>query len=186
MYVANLTHQVVDFQYRLPEYKSPRAQQIPIGGQIRISGDLSPQQIDLIIRFHTKYGMVKFSEVSDFKGWYIPTCYRIDDPISAELIAEGVVQNRELHMNMGRILRRDSAITVNAQIEENLKGEKISNFQFDIEEKSTKDRDPVMEPETFMVTRDKKRGAPQGPENRSPISMVTDFIRARPKKAPSF
>jgi hypothetical protein len=170
----------------LPEFKSYRSQQIPIGGQIQISGDLSTAQVDLIIRFHTKYGMVKYSEVSDFKGWHIPYCYRIDEPISAEIIGTGVFQNRELHQNMGRTLRRDAAIAVNAQIEENLEGEKISNFQMDIEEKVTKDRDPVLEPETFMVTRDKKRGAPQERETRSPISMVTDFMRARPKKAPSF
>jgi len=65
-------------------------------------------------------------------------------------------------------------------------GKKISNFQFDIEETRSKDRDPVIESETHQITRDKKRGAPQHREEKSPISMVTDFLRARPKKVPNF
>ena len=186
MYIANLTHQNIDFQYRLPEFKSPRAQQIPIGNQIQLSGELTTAQIDLIIQFHMKYGMVKFSEVSDFKGYFIPYCYRIDDPISAEVITEGVVQNRVFNSDLGRTQRIEAALAVNAQIEDRLDGQKISNFQFDIEEARSKDRDPVIESETHQITRDKKRGAPQHREEKSPISMVTDFLRARPKKVPSF
>jgi hypothetical protein len=188
LYIGNGTHQNLDFQYRLPEYRSYRTQPIAVGGQTRISGDLTPAQIDIIIQFHTKYGMIKFSEISNFRGFFIPYIYRIDEAISKETLEELIVQNRVFNANESRRLRAEAALAVSAQIEDNLNGEKISNFQMEIEEKPSKERDATMEPETFQVTRDRKRGAPQEPgSGRSPISVVADFIRNKPKqKAPMF
>lgn len=187
LYIANGTHQNIDFMYRLPEYKSYRTQTIEVGKQIKISGELTPAQIDLIIQFHMKYGMIKFSEINDFKGFHIPYVYRVDEPIAQDTIEGLIIQNREYSKAEAKRLRAEAAITVNTQIEDALES-KISNFQFEIEEKPDKNRDVSTEAETISITRDRKRGAPQEPGGaRSPISVVADFIRNKPKlKTPVF
>lgn len=182
LYIANGTHQNIDFQYRLPEYKTYRQQNIPIGGQIRISGELNEKQIEIIIQFHIKYGMVKYSEIGDFKNYYVPYVYSIDNPIPAETIAELVVQNREFNKRLGERLRAEAAIAVNSLIEENA-GDKLTAFEMEITEKQSKDRDPTIA-EKITVTRDKERGAPQE-GNKSTLSAITDFIRSKPKKQTS-
>jgi hypothetical protein len=174
MYVANGTHKNVDFQYRLPEYKNYRQQMIPIGGQQQLSGELNEKQIDIIIQFHRKYGIVKYSEISDFKGYFIPYVYSIDTSVPAEAIAELIIQNREYNKVLGERIRAEAAIAVNAMIEENA-SDQLASFEVEITEKQSKDRDPTIS-EKITITRDEKRGAPQGP-SKGPLGVVADFIR---------
>lgn len=155
---------------------------IPIGGQIRISGELNEKQIDIIISFHLKYGMVKFSEINEYKGFFIPYVYSVDNPISAEVIAELIIQNREYNKKLGEKLRAEAAIAVNSMIEENA-GDKLTAFEIEIKEKQTKDRDPEID-EKIVITRDKERGAPQ--EEKSTLASLSDFIRSKPKKTTAF
>jgi hypothetical protein len=179
MFIANGLHQNIDFQYRLPQYKSYRTQMIPIGGQIRISGELSQEDIDKIILGHAIYGMVGAKEISKFKGFHIPYVYSIDEPISETIILELVLHNREYNEQLGVKLRKDAAVAVNTLIEENM-SDKLTNLEMTIEEVPSKDRDPVIF-EGIRVTRDRERGAPQGPE----ISPF-DLASARKAKRPSF
>jgi hypothetical protein len=176
LFIANGTHQSIDFQYRLPEYKTYRMQTIPIGGQIRISGELNEKQVDIIAQFHAKYGMIKSSEMADFRGYFIPYIYSVDIPITAETIAELVTQNREVNKALGEKLRAEAAVAVNAQIEDNA-GENLTSFEFEITEKPSKDRDPTIA-EKIVITREKERGAPQDP-NRGSLGIVTDFLRPK-------
>ena len=67
MFIANGLHQNLDFQYRLPEVKGYRQQSIPIGSQVKISGDLSQKDIDLIVEHHSIYGMVAARDLDKFK-----------------------------------------------------------------------------------------------------------------------
>jgi hypothetical protein len=180
MYVANGTHQNVDFQYRLPEFKNYRRQMIPIGGQIRISGDLSIEQIDIIAKFHMKYGMIRVTEIDQFKGYYIPYMFSVDKPIPAEKIIELVVNNREVNKKTGERLRAEAAIAVNAQIEENA-GEKLTALEMEITEVQRKDRDQEIA-EKITITRSKERGAPQE-DGRSPLGVVTDLFRTGQKRS---
>jgi hypothetical protein len=163
----------------LPEYKTFRQQNIPVGEQIRISGELNEKQIDIIIEYHLKYGMLKYSELSSFKGFFIPYVYSVDNPVSAEIIAEGIIQNRQFNKALGERLRAEAAIAVNAQIEENSEGGQLKEFEMEIKEMPSKDRDPTVE-ETIRVTRDKERGAPQEP-GKGAMGVIADFIRPRPK-----
>jgi hypothetical protein len=183
MFVANGTHQSIDFQYRLPEYKTYRQQMIPIGGQIRISGELNEKQIDIIAQFHQKYGMIRSNELDQFRGFFVPYVYSIDTPVSAEIIAELVIHNREVQKVKGEKLRAEAAVAVNAMIEENAQ-EKLTSFEMEITEKPAKDRDPTIA-EKITITRSKERGAPQDPTAKSPLGIITDFIRPKPiiKKA---
>lgn len=174
LFIANGSHHNIDFQYRLPEYKTYRQQTIPIGGQIRISGDLNEKQIDIIIQFHIKYGMIKYTEISDFKGFFIPYVYAIDTPVPAESIAELVVQNREYNRVKGERLRAEAAIAVNAQIEDNA-GEKLTAFEVEIIEKPAKDQEATIS-EKITITRSKERGAPQDP-GKTTLGTIADFVR---------
>lgn len=168
MYVANGTHQYYDFQYRVPEYKSYRQQIIPMGGQIVLSGELSPKDIEMIIEHHTIYGMVSAKEFTNYRGHFIPYIYSIDEPISAETIAILITQNREYNTNMGIRLRREAAVTVNNMIEENTT-DILKNLEVTIIEEQSKDRDATFA-EGIRVTRDRELGAPQDP-NKNPIDF---------------
>jgi hypothetical protein len=177
MFIANGLHQAVDFQYRLPEYKTYRQQMIPMGGQIRISGELNEKQIDIIAQFHAKYGMIRSNELDQFKGFLIPYIYSIDTPVSAETIAELIVHNREVQKVKGEKLRAEAAVAVNAMIEDNA-GEKLTSFEMEITEKPAKDQDPTIA-ERITITRSKERGAPQDPSGKSSLGTIADFIRPK-------
>jgi hypothetical protein len=166
MFIANGTHQNIDFQYRLPKTKNYRAQMIPIGQQIRISGELSREDVDAIIFGHQIYGMIAANEISRFKGFHIPYVYSLDGPVSAEIIAELIIQNREYNDRLGRQLREEAAVTVSDQIEKNTT-DTLKSLEMTIEELPSKDRD-VSFSEGIRVTRDRERGAPQGPDGINP------------------
>jgi hypothetical protein len=177
MFIANGTHQNIDFQYRLPQYKSYRTQLIPIGGQIKLSGELTTDDIDRIILHHAIYGMVAAKELSNYKGYHIPYVYSVDEPVSAELIAELIVQNREFNDHLGKVLRQDAAVAVNATIESNLppqSTERLTNLEMTIEELPSKDRDPVIN-EGIRITRDREKGAPQSPLDLATIRKARGF-----------
>jgi hypothetical protein len=172
MFVANGTHQNIDFQYRLPEHKSYRQQSIPIGGQIQISGDLSAKDIDAIAEHHAIYGMIPASEIAGAKDFLVPCVYSIGDPVPQEVISALIVQNREFNMLMGVKQRREAAITVNQQVEDYMPGH-IKNLEMTVEELPSKDRDPTIN-EGVRVTRDRDKGAPQEPpaQNNLDFSLV--------------
>jgi hypothetical protein len=165
----------------LPEYKTYRMQNIPIGGQIRLSGELDEKQIDTIVQFHVKYGMIRVTELDQFRGYFVPYMFSIDVPIPAEKIVELIVHNREVTKVLGEKLRAEAAVAVNAQIEENA-GEKLTAFEMEITEKQSKDRDPEIA-EKITITRAKERGAPQDPSSKGPAGVVTDLFRTQMKKA---
>jgi hypothetical protein len=161
MFVANGSHQIIDFQYRLPEVKNYRQQTIPIGGQIRIAGELSQKDIDLIVEHHTIYGMVHFREISDHKDIFIPYIYSVENYMSSDTIAELIVQNREFNDEQGKKQRQAAALTVNNMIEETI-SDTLKNFEMTVVEQDSKDRNATVS-EGIRVTRDREKGAPQGP-----------------------
>jgi hypothetical protein len=176
MYIANGTHQNIDFQYRLPEYKSYRQQNIPIGGQIRISGELSSKDIEAIAEHHAIYGMVHAKEISNFKGFLIPYVYSIDEPVSVEIMTELIVQNREFNRLLGIKQRQEAAVTVSHQVEDALPGH-LKSLEMSVEEFPSKDRDPTIN-EGVRVTRDREKGAPQEPD-KNPFDFQTALNKKR-------
>ena len=162
MFIANGLHQNFDFQYRLPNTKTYRTQLIPIGGQIRISGELTEADIDAIVKVHTIYGMIRADEIAQFKGFHIPYVYSINTPVSAEVIGELIVHNREYNEALGKKLRQEAAVALSNSIEDGTT-DHLTNLELTIEEVSSKDRDATFA-EGIRVTRDRERGAPQGPE----------------------
>jgi hypothetical protein len=163
MFIANGSHQNIDFQYRLPEYKNYRQQNIPIGGQIKISGDLSPKDVEAIITTHEIYGMVDVNKISDFRGWYIPYAYSLGDPIKAGTIAELVAHNREVNTELGIKYRQEAAVALDGLIKENTTNNKVNQIELSVEEIS-KNKDAEVN-QKIRVTTDRERGASQDPKN---------------------
>ena len=179
MYVANGTHQNIDFQYRLPGTKNYRSQLIPIGGQIQISGDLSKEQIDIIVNHHAIYGMIHASELGAFKGFHIPYVFAVDVPVTAEIMAELIIQNRQFNKQLGERLRQEAAVAVSNTIEDNTT-DNLKSLEMTIEELPSKERDASFS-EGIRVTRERDRGAPQDPGKG-----LLDFSLARKIIKPSF
>lgn len=181
MFIANGTHQNIDFQYRLPEHKSYRQQSIPIGGQIQISGDLSSKDIDAIAEHHAIYGMIPANQLSGAKDFLVPYVYSIGDPVSQEVITALIVQNREFSMVQGVKQRQEAAITVNQQVEDYMPGH-LKNLEMTVEELPSKDRDPVIN-EGVRVTRDRDKGAPQEPPPQSNLDFSLVSARRAVKRS---
>jgi hypothetical protein len=117
MYVANLTKQVQSFCYRLPEGRSPRQQEIAIGGQTLLSGDLTKMEVDSIIEQHAKYGLVDVAEIDRTKP-FAGLCYSIDKPISVEKIRRGLAHNDDVLVDRGRQTQKEAALAVARQVNE--------------------------------------------------------------------
>jgi hypothetical protein len=179
MFVANGMHQNMDFQYRLPGTKTYRTQMIGIGEQVRLSGDLTREQVDVIIAHHSIYGMIAAKDISQFKGFHIPYVYALDNPVSAETIAELIVQNREYNFQLGRRLREEAAVAVSNEIEQNTT-DHLKSLEMTIEEMPSKERDATFS-EGIRITRDKDKGAPQGPDRG-----LLDFSLSRRVIKPTF
>lgn len=120
MYIANATKQKFDFMYRLPETTGLRVQNIPIGGQIQITGELLPIQVDAIIEQHAKYGMVSVDEVDRSKS-FTGLCYSIDKPIPVSKIMTAVRLNTDVLQERGRQIRQEAAIAENNRIEQSMR-----------------------------------------------------------------
>lgn len=92
LFIANLTKQNQTFMYRVPEKDGgggTRHQDIQIGSQVQIPGDLSDAQIDVIIEHHGVYGIKSVQEARDIKG-FTGLVYSIGKPV--ELNEKGLVE----------------------------------------------------------------------------------------------
>jgi hypothetical protein len=124
LYIGNISKQIFQFCYRSPERPGVIVQPIPIGGQIRISPngvltDLSTPEIDAIISQHRAYGMVALDEVDD-KHPFDGLCYSIGKPMTVEKLRRAMLKKEDAVRTYGQNLRREAALAVNSQIEEQI------------------------------------------------------------------
>lgn len=166
MYVSNPTKQVIDFQYRIADISSAhwklsnlRSQKIAIGGQIKISGNLTTDDIELIIKHHSKYGMVSVNDAHKTKK-YIPYIYSLDKPIPAPIIEHAVNHNDTVLKLRGMELRKEAAVAESIRLENSLqesgRPEALHSFETSVVEENFKGREDA-EPiaEGVRVIRDK-------------------------------
>lgn len=87
IYLANGTHQHVQFNYRLPEHNSFRTLEVKAGRQVRFPEDLSETDVNHLVSQIERYGGVG---VSDVKHIMIPRSlvYSVDRKISSDKIDE--------------------------------------------------------------------------------------------------
>jgi hypothetical protein len=124
LYIGNASKLNLDFQYCVERGSAvqpcaPRSQPIPPGTQIRISGELSSDQIDHILRQHAKYGLVASASIDQSKGFH-GTCYSIGKPITGMRLALLMKQNHAALIVRGREIREQSAVAQSGLLETTL------------------------------------------------------------------
>lgn len=163
LYVANCTNQVQDFIYRLPETASSRQQQIAIGGQVRISGDLGQKDIDAIVEQHSKYGLVDVGSI-DRERQFMGMCYSVDKPVDLKYVERAFEFNLRRLEDMGRKFRQEAAVAVSNAVEE--QGSGLTALEMSvIEEETKKNPNPTIS-EGTRVTRHEPPGATPSPSRR--------------------
>jgi hypothetical protein len=125
LYIGNVSKQIFQFCYRSPERPGVIVQTIPIGGQIRISPngqhiDLSTPEIEAIISQHRIYGIVPIEEVDKLRGPFDGICYSIGKAISVEKLRRAMLKKEEALKAFGQVMRKEAALAVNSQIEEQI------------------------------------------------------------------
>ena len=157
LYIANLTHQRQDFQYRLPEDGKIRKQTIEIGEQIQISGDLNTPEIDAIIEQHAIYGLINVTDIDRTKA-FAGTCYSVGKPVNMERVRYAILHNQEVLEERGRDLRKEAAVAANNSIEEQTQGG-LKALELSVEELPTKDKPDGDINEKIRVTRSEGPGS---------------------------
>lgn len=125
MFVANLSKQVHDFVYRLPENPSAIRLTLQPLSQLPIPGaggsyDLSTPEIEAIVNHHARYGLRHVSEVTKERGQLSPLAYSLDKPINLAAIRTAMEHNHGVLDATGREIRKQAAVAVNEQIEQSL------------------------------------------------------------------
>ena len=151
LFIANATRQNFHFVYRVPESNKLREQTIPIGGQVRIAGDLNQHEIEAIIGQHRKYGLVPVQEVDRTKA-FVGLCYSIDKLISVDKLGRAMSHNNDVLVARGKEIRQHAAVASNNALEASLAEtqlpEQLRSMDMEIIEENHDDRDetkPVAE-----------------------------------------
>jgi hypothetical protein len=122
LYVANVTSQVWEFAYWLPEAPRHYTQTIQIGSQTQVPGpgrDLQQPALDSILAQHQPYGLVGADEALRGSHFY-GLAYSIDKPVPFEKMQRLVAKYRGVLNDRGIEARRNAAIATNEYIERNL------------------------------------------------------------------
>ena len=169
LFIGNATKLTLDFQYcvdrgNTTHQVTARSQPIPPGTQIRISGDLTTEQVDYIIRQHAKYGLVAADSIDQSKGFH-GTCYSIGKPITGMRLALLMRQNHEDLIVQGREIRKQSAVAQSNLLENTLteqgRPETLTEMNLTIQEEEHDPNSPEPQlSEGFRVV----RGAPESPQ----------------------
>jgi hypothetical protein len=125
LYIGNVSKQVFQFAYRSPERPGVIVQTIPIGGQIRISPngvhvDLSTPEIDAIIGQHRTYGIVAIEDIDRLNGPFDGLCYSIGKAMSVDKLRRAMQKKEDALKSFGQKMRKEAALAVNSQIEEQI------------------------------------------------------------------
>jgi len=166
MYVANVTEQVFDFRYRLPEVSKPRALSIPPRAQVRLPDDMNQQQMDAVVAQHAPYGFTSVEQVSasNRAGRKISLCYGVDRPVPGVRMELLYRNNYEAAVKDGEKTRKETAVAsslalVNTVDEQTRNTElagvadRTRNFMTEvIEEESPDNSDATRLAESYKVT----------------------------------
>lgn len=114
MYVANCTQQNQIFSYRVKGSPSPRQQEIPIGGQIQLSGELSVEDIEYVVQQYGKYGFAAVNEIDRTRP-FVGICFSLDKPISRDRIRQLLAHNEGVLVKLGKKIREEAAVALHEQ-----------------------------------------------------------------------
>lgn len=170
LYIGNATKQTLAFQYRIARDHPVREQLIPSGAQVRISGDLTPAQVDHIVRQHVDYGMVAASSIDQSKGFH-GTCYSIGAHITQTRLMMLMTQNHGALVERGREIREQTAVAQNDLLEKTLieqdRPERITQMEVTVQQENEDPKNDVPQfSEGFRVIRGSERPAPSTSKRR--------------------
>jgi hypothetical protein len=137
LFVGNATKQNYVFLYRASGRSSPTAQEIPIGTQVKLSGDLLPDDIEGIILQHQPYG---FMDINNFNSpLFGGIVYSENKPIPSEKLKKAMIRYQEILDARGKITRKEGAIAASDVIEKQIIGEdnnamKLTNLEMSVDE----------------------------------------------------
>ena len=115
LYVANVSHQSHDFQYRILE-GGVRRQTIAPGQQILVfKRDLSLAEVEHIISQHGQYGMRAANEIVRTKS-FIGLCYSVDKPVDIDKFMVADEQNADALITRNFEIQKTSAIATEANL----------------------------------------------------------------------
>jgi len=122
LYLGNATGQHWDFYYRLPEKKSALHEIIPMGEQIKISGDLTPDEVAAIVHQGEKYGLTSVDTIDQGSTMFRGLCYQVGKEISSSKIEKLFHANQNVLVLRGQEMRKVAAIVeTNRMVRDNQK-----------------------------------------------------------------
>ena len=165
LYVANTTHQVFRWFYRLDfsigqselqaKIRPPREQPIAPGRQERIPGDLHIGQIEELVSQLTDFGAVSFDEVKRCdKAKVIPLIWSVEKPISKAAIEYILDHNKKVLREQGKRRREMAAIVSSESLAEKLINEpRVFDVEFEEIDTGEVERKEPLLAEGFHVDR---------------------------------
>ena len=164
LYIANCTQQDHNFVYRMLGQNGVRQQMIGVGRQVKLSGDLTTEEIEYVVNQHRRYGMIANSELSGKRRGFNALVYSIDKPVQVDDMALIVEFNREALDEQGRQMRKEAAIAVSNAIEQNTNT--LSALELSVTEEEKPGHTPSVN-EGLRVTREEPDGQPTQPGGRN-------------------
>ena len=160
MYIANCSSQNVDFIYRMPRTPAPRMQNIPIGRQIKISGELTAPDIEMILKQHAKYGLIHISEIDRTRP-YAGLCWS-EKPVSVERLKRQWLHNQGVLTERGKGYRQAAAVATMEQINESSGNTALKSLEMSVEEVPTEAKPETDFAEGVRVTNDAEETGGKG------------------------
>lgn len=135
LFVANVTKQVQDFIYRIPEGKDV-SQKIRPGTQERIGSNLTDTDVAAIVRHHAKYGMVAEKDAHKHRG-KVELVYSTDKPVSRHAMEGMFKHNDEVAVEQAEENLLDaaavSAQAINHELAERGVGAEVGHLEIQLE-----------------------------------------------------
>jgi hypothetical protein len=117
VYIGNATKQALQFAYRLPERKAPITQHVPVGGQKRLTEDMSQLDIDAIFEQWGKYGLTKVEELDSRRGSFDGYLISVGKPMTQDKMQRAAKYREAVLDARGRKTREEAALAMINTIE---------------------------------------------------------------------
>jgi hypothetical protein len=139
LFIANITKQIHDFHYVLPENKKIFVQPIASGSQIMLT--VSDLEAQAVIDQHAKYNMVSVKDIKE-RTKFVGLTYQIGKAIDVELLQSGFTHNEMVLIREAQQRQEEIAgvidHNVNSQAQE--LGVKVNETTFEVVEQPKKDQ----------------------------------------------
>lgn len=139
LFIGNATRQVYDFSYRALESMHLRSQKIQPGTYTKVSGDLSTEEIDHILKQHAPYGIVPDSTISQVKQFH-GTCYSVGKPPTRAKLIYLMEHNLDQLVKRGEQIRRTHAVAqsnmINGALIDSGREERVSALDLTVQQEN--------------------------------------------------